>query len=202
MPGDDSRTLVDVLTGARGGDSSPELMVFDLPGLFEATKGPGTVSPPRTTGKLAMDLNCVSFSKVFVLWRPWTSCIRCKLAMAKEGFEFPETGDYRCPHTEEEEYKKTKDMCLRGEAVLQKEEFFNVRSDDSRCVHILWWRLDENSVKKMKKRASADRVWPPNPEAVFAKGKEEDAKKKDAEEKKEKKASKKTRGSSKVTPML
>jgi hypothetical protein len=199
MP-EDRSSLIDVLTGARGGDSSPELMVFDLPGLFETTKSPGTARPPRTTGKLAMDLNCVSFSKVFVLWRPWTSCVRCKLEMAKPGFEFPTTGDYRCPHIEDDEYKRVKDMCLRGEAVLQKEDFFNVRSDDSRCVHILWWRLDEASMEKMKKRAEGNRpVFPPNPEAVFAEGKEKD--KKDAEAAKPK-APKKTRGSSKDTPML
>lgn len=198
MP-EDRSSLIDVLTGARGGDSSPELMVFDLPGLFEATKGPGTARPPRTTGKLAMDLNCVSFSKVFVLWRPWTSCVRCKLEMAQPGFEFPKTGDYRCTHVEEDEYKRVKDMCLRGEAVLQKEDFFNVRSDDSRCVHILWWRLDEASMERMKKRSSDRPVFPPNPEAVFAEGKEKD--KKDAASEKPK-ASKKTRGSSKVIPVL
>lgn len=198
MP-EESRSLIDVLTGARGGDSSPELMVFDLPGLFEATKGPGTARPPRTTGKLAMDLNCVSFSKVFVLWRPWTSCVRCKLEMAKPGFEFPAVGEYRCPHTEEDEYKRVKDMCLRGEAVLQKEDFFNVRADDSRCVHILWWRLDEASMEKMKKRGGDRPVYPPNPEAAFAKRKEEEKK---AAESETPKKPKKTRGSSKVTPML
>lgn len=173
MPGEE-RPLIDILHAARGGESDPELMMFDLPDLFGATNQKVTQSP-RATGKVGMDLNCVSFSKVFVLWRPWGSCVRCKLALTsddpEERIDLPKNGDYTCPHTQENEYKAIKDMCLRGEAVLQKEEFFNVRSDDSRCVHILWWKLDEVSMEKLKSRQGADRVYPPNPEAAFKKDK-------------------------------
>jgi rubredoxin len=145
---------------------------------------------PKKSGKMSMDLNCVSFSKVLVLWRPWENCPRCKIAMGEGKIEFPEEGDYVCPHTQEKEYKRIKDLCLCGEAVLQKEEFFNVRSTDARCVHILWWCLDEASLKRMNAKKTGDVVYPPNPEAVFAKGREED----------KAKAAKKTRGVSKELP--
>lgn len=170
MPAED-KPLIDILHGARGEDTSPELTMFDLPDFFSAVS-PNVAQSPRKTGKLAMDINCVSFSKVFVLWRPWESCTRCKLDIADDKVVLPETGDYTCPHVQEQEYKAIKDMCLSGEAVLQKEEFFNVRSSDARCVHILWWRLDDASLEKMKQRKRRDAVYPPNPEAAFAEVKE------------------------------
>jgi len=169
MPAED-KPLIDILHAARGEDTSPELVMFDLPDFFGAANSQ-VATPPRKTGKLAMDINCVSFSKVFVLWRPWENCARCKLDIANEKVELPESGDYTCPHVQEQEYKAIKDMCLSGEAVLQKEEFFNIRSSDARCVHILWWRLDDASLEKLKQRKSRDAVYPPNPEAVFAEGK-------------------------------
>ena len=170
MPGED-RPLIDILHGARGEDTSPELVMFDLPDFFGATN-PQVAQSPKKSGKLAMDINCVSFSKVFVLWRPWENCKRCLLDFSNDKAQLPEIGDYTCPHVQEQEYKAIKDMCLSGEAVLQKEEFFNVRSSDARCVHILWWRLDDASLEKMRQRKSRDAVYPPNPEAAFAEGKE------------------------------
>lgn len=184
----DEKPLPDILYGAQGGENSPELMMFDLPNLFDATPRPG-VAPRqrRDSGKMSMDLNCVSFSKVLVLWRPWETCPRCQAAIAEKKVVLPEDGDYTCPHVQEAEYKRIKDTCLRGETVLQKEEFFNIRSNDARCVHILWWCVDPTSMAKLKARQEVDAVYPPNPEAVFAKGREEDKKKK-------------TRGASKDSP--
>lgn len=184
MPGDE-KSLPDILHAAQGGDNSPEMMMFDLPNLFDVQRSGAPPRPKARSGKMTVDLNCVSFSKVLVLWRPWENCPLCQLAIAEEKVKLPDNDDYTCPHTQEAEYKRVKDMCLRGEAVLQKEEFFNVRSNDTRCVHILWWTLDEASMQKLKARSSADAVYPPNPEAAFAKGKEKD---------------KKTRGASKDSP--
>jgi len=176
MPGEE-KSLVDILYAAKGGDNSPEMMMFDLPNLFDVQQRPGAPPRPRAqTGKMTVDLNCVSFSKVLVLWRPWENCPRCQLAMTEGRVEFPEDGDYTCPHTQEKEYKAIKDLCLRGEAVLQKEEFFNVRSNDTRCVHILWWTLDEASMAKINAKKDGNAVYPPNPEAAFAKGKDKDKK--------------------------
>jgi hypothetical protein len=190
MPGDD-KSLPDILHAAQGGDNSPEMMMFDLPNLFDVQQRPGAPTRPRArTGKMTIDLNCVSFSKVFTLWRPWQSCDRCRLAIAEEKVTLPEKGEYLCPHVQEDEYKAVKDTCLRGEAVLQKEDFFNIRSDDSRCVHILWWCVDPISMEKLKKQQTVDAVYPPNPDAVFAKGEAEDRAK----------ATKKTRGVSKDSP--
>lgn len=186
----DERSMPDILHAAKGGDTSPELLMFDLPNFMEFGRG-GT--PPRQSvpGKVSQDLHCISFSKVLVLWRPWENCPRCVAAIASHKVEIPDDGDYTCPHTQDSEYKRIKDMCLRGDAVLQKEEFFNVRSNDSRCVHILWWTLDEESLARLKAKKDGSAVYPPNPEAVFAKGREDDEKAK---------AAKKTRGVSKDHP--
>ena len=176
----EEKSLPDILFGARGGDNSPEMLMFDLPNLFDVQAG-GVGGAPRApknkSGKMTVDLNCVSFSKVLVLWRPWENCPRCHAAMQENEVVFPDDDDYTCPHTQEKEYKRIKDLCLCGVAVLQKEEFFNVRSNDARCVHILWWCLDDASTAKLKARKAGDAVFPPNPEAVFAKGAEEDKKK-------------------------
>lgn len=138
---------------------------FDLPGnsLFR------DVSKGVTKGK-PVELAYNSFSKVFVLWRPWQKCPRCLEALAdeeNEDVQLPAVGDYTCPHTQETEFKKVRDKILRGEAIRDREDFFST-SDESRCVHILWLEPDPHSLRQFKKmervRKEMSNIYPHMPD--------------------------------------
>jgi hypothetical protein len=103
-------------------------------------------------GKPAIELAVTSFSEVFVLWRPWETCGRCKDAINDElnEIELPEVGDYTCPHVQKAEFKEVRDKCLRGDGLLSNEEFFNLKNG-TRCVHIAWLEPDQAELKKLEK---------------------------------------------------
>jgi hypothetical protein len=112
----------------------------------------------------------VSFSKVFLLWRPWAECARCMREINSGSIQLPETGDHTCPHNQGNEYKHTVDRCLRGDAVLQSRNYFNLK-DGTRCVHIEWMEYDADYLRQMQRKEEAkkkNRVWPPDPESKFA----------------------------------
>jgi len=102
-------------------------------------------------GKPALELAVRSFSEVYVLWRPWETCGRCKDSLndPESSEELPEVGDYVCPHTQKMDYKITKDRCLSGDALLASEEFFNLKNG-TRCVHICWLEPDPDILKKLE----------------------------------------------------
>ena len=103
-------------------------------------------------GQPAIELAVKSFSEVFVLWRPWEVCERCKDAIKdpEDEIELPAVGDYTCPHVQKAEFKEARDKCLSGEALLSNEEFFNLRNG-TRCVHIAWLEPDQKVMKKLDK---------------------------------------------------
>lgn len=141
---------------------------IEAPGFFSETRGPVT----RDSGaeKLGAETECVSFSKVFLLWRPWNECARCMREINAGTITLPETGDHTCPHNQGDEYKRTVDRCLRGDGILQSRNYFNLK-DGTRCVHIEWLEYDASYLRQLQKKEEIKKkhhVWPPDPEAAFA----------------------------------
>ena len=112
----------------------------------------------------------VSFTKTFVLWRPWDKCGRCQTMLSTEEITLPDLGDWTCPHVQVEDYKETKDKTLRGDGLKELEEHFQLH-DGTRCVQFSWLETDPEFLEEMKKKAEAeeDAVYPPDPEKAFAK---------------------------------
>jgi len=157
------------------------------PRMSQETEIPSLFSPPSddsskdsfvakelTNNKPGRQIRLVSFTRTFVLWRPWEKCSRC-LEMLKQGeIELPSIGDMTCPHVQLAEYKEIKDAVLRGDGIKEFEEYFQLH-DGTRCVQFSWLEADPEFLEKMKKEAqkNKDSVYPPNPEKVFNQKEEE-----------------------------
>jgi hypothetical protein len=142
---------------------------FDLPrsSVFRSAQD-DLIGKDAKPGKAGIELSYVSFSKVFVLWRPWEVCSRCSEALQDENnkIKLPDTGDYVCPHVQEKEFKVIKDKCLAGDHLLDRQEYFNLR-DGTRCVHISWLEVDPVKMKQLEKlkkvREKMDNIYPHDP---------------------------------------
>ena len=142
---------------------------FDLPGnsLFRSAQN-DLIGKEVSPGKAGIELSYRSFSKVFVLWRPWEVCSRCNEAINDEtnSVKLPEVGDYVCPHVQEEDFKIIRDKCLGGEYLLDRQEYFNLR-DGTRCVHISWLEVDPVKIKQLEKlqkaREKLSNIYPHDP---------------------------------------
>ena len=55
---------------------------------------------------------------VYVVWRPWEGCGRCRAALEKGELTLPDRGDHVCPHTRHREY-----LALLADRALGKCEF-------------------------------------------------------------------------------
>lgn len=149
------KTFADLVLQQESPTSRDPETQFDLPegsSLFpdisKKVMGPNGRGP-----KGEVELAYRSFSKVFVLWRPWKSCDRCLKDLdpdIENGIDLPPAGDYTCPHTQETDFKVIRDKILAGEAIRDREDFFNL-ADESRCVHVLWLEPDPHSLRQLKK---------------------------------------------------
>lgn len=140
----------------------------DFPQFFGSAQS--SVVKAKDGDTIGIPTNCVSFSKVFLVWRFWGECARCSADLKEGRASLPDAGDYSCPHTQEEEYKAVVDRCLRGDAVLQARDYFNLK-DGSRCVHIEWFEHDAEYLRQQQRKEEIrkkNRVWPPDPEAAFS----------------------------------
>ena len=143
---------------------------FEFTNVFGGNKGGNLVSPKTESDQIADQLKVIYHSRVFVLWRPYEACPRCSNDINSGDVQIPENGDYACPHNDNHEYEQIVNICLSGKALLQKQEFFNRRENDARCVHIMWMIADPEHVaelEKKKKDKKKDAVYPPNPQKVF-----------------------------------
>lgn len=171
-------TFLEVIEGAR---SIPEgldvLKERDSPAPVSSTPAKESLvtSPdPEDLDLLGNIVDCKSFSKVFVIWRPWETCPLCKMKLEKDPDSFGYTGMPECPHVQALEYKKIMDHCLSGKGAINLKECYTLKNG-SRIVHLEWLERDPLSVLKHKEeleRQQKESVYPPNPEAAFAKGKE------------------------------
>jgi hypothetical protein len=164
-------SVVDMLVGARA----------EPPRISEESELPTLFGPPKRNDPLiAKDIEdlqpsrkvrMVSFTKTFVLWRPWEKCDRCKGMLHREEITLPEVGDWTCPHVQVVDYKDVKDRTLSGEGLKEFEEHFQLH-DGTRCVQFSWLETDPEFLAEMEekaKKAEEERVYPPNPEKAFAK---------------------------------
>lgn len=167
-------SVVDMLIGAR---AEPPRMSeeLELPTLF----GPPKKADPliaKDIGDLqpSRQVRMVSFTRTFVLWRPWAKCQRCKAMLDDEVITLPEVGDWTCPHVQVVDYKEIKDKALRGDGLKEFEEHFQLH-DGTRCVQFSWLETDPEFLREMQKKAAEEkeRVYPPNPAKAFAKPLEE-----------------------------
>ena len=144
---------------------------FEFTNVFGGNKGGNLVQPKTEPNQVADQIRVIYFSKVFVLWRPYEMCSRCSNDINTGEVQIPIEGDYTCPHNDNPEYEKVVNLCLSGKGLLQKQEFFNRRENDARCVHIMWMIADPAHVAELeKKQKEKDKnvVYPPNPQKVFA----------------------------------
>lgn len=162
-------SIVDVLMGARAEVPfiTPEQ---ELPMLFGAPKSSSPLIVDKIDdSKPGRQVRLVSFTKVWVIWKPWPKCKRCLDAMDRGELELPDVGDWCCPHVQLDEYKRAKDKTLRGDAVKESEEHFQLH-DGTCCVRFSWLETDPAFLEEMRKKEASkeDAVYPPNPDKIFS----------------------------------
>jgi hypothetical protein len=143
---------------------------FEFTNVFGGNKGGNLVTPKTESSQIADQIKVMYFSKVFVLWRPYEACPRCSNELNAGETQIPVEGDYTCPHNDNAAYETVVNLCLSGKALMQKQEFFNRRENDARCVHIMWMIADPRHIAEIenkKKAKEKDQVYPPNPKKVF-----------------------------------
>lgn len=179
----DTTTFAETIEAAREIPKSAEPTAqLDIPQMFPRE----LPNPNIKIGKdgLGLELSYTVHSAVYVLWRPWWKCNRCKKDIDKDDSLLPEVGDYNCPHNNTVDYKRIVDRCLSGDFIRQQEEFFTL-VDGTRMVHIIWLETDPEQVKRLieaEANKKANQVWPPNIEEAFkdAEDTEEDKKTEEA----------------------
>lgn len=142
---------------------------LEFTNVFGGNQGGNLITPKTKPDQIAEPINVIYFSRVFVIWRPYELCPRCMAGINAQEIIIKPNEDYTCVHNNNEEYEKVVNKCLTGEALLQKQEFFNLQ-DGTRCVHIMWMIADPKFVaeaKKKREEAAKNKVYPPNPAKVF-----------------------------------
>lgn len=148
----------------------------DAPRNMEPAGGrEGLISPPGFDDfdQIGTKVRCLQFSEVFVLWRPWETCAVCRTRITDDPSLMPEDDTYTCPHVQSRKYKESIDKCLAGKGMIVTKEFFNLKNG-TRVAHVEWLEGDPEHIAKLRKEEEEARsrsVYPPNPEAVFAKPK-------------------------------
>ena len=154
MTAENTKTFADVVLQQENPTTREADTQFDLPGnsLFRDV-AQDVMGPQGSQNPGAVQLAYRSFSKVFILWRPWQTCTRCQDEISdaeNTDAALPSSGDYTCPHVQVADFKAIRDRILAGEAVREREDFFSL-ADESRCVHILWLEPDPTSLRKLNK---------------------------------------------------
>jgi len=145
--------------------------------VFGDNKGGNLIGQKTAPDHVADPLKVLYFSKVFIIWKPYGYCSQCSAALNAGEAICPDDSAYTCPHTNNREYEETINLCLTGKALLQKQDFVDLK-DGTRIAHVMWLIADPKHVEEMKKKKEAadkEKVYPPNPAKVFA---EEDQKRK------------------------
>ena len=76
--------------------------------------------------------------RVFLIYRPWHYCDRCRDAIAKGDIILPDEGDIECKHTMVDEYQRVMEDILKGRVLLGSEtEITN--KDGSVAVSLRWY---------------------------------------------------------------
>jgi hypothetical protein len=138
--------------------------------VFGDNKGGNLVGQKTSPEQIADPIKVLYFSKVFVIWKPYYTCPLCEIAFNAGEVTHEEDSDYTCPHTNNREYEETINLCLSGKALLQKQDFVDLKNG-TRIAHVMWLIVDPKYVEEQKKKkesAAKNKVYPPNPAKVFA----------------------------------
>lgn len=144
----------------------------DALSLFPKEANSGLISP-SDLGDPGIQVDCIHFSEVLTLWRPWETCYACKTLVMENNAVLPAEGTYECPHNNAARYHEVMTRCLSGKGVISTREYFNLKNG-TRAVHIEWLEADPAAVARMKKEEAhraLHQVYPPNPDAAFARNK-------------------------------
>ena len=163
---DFAQTLMAARTVPAPPDGTP-----GTPAEFPPTFGPAeseieeaAPKPEVREGAVAIDLGVRQFSEVFMLWRPWEKCKRCRDKIDANEITLPEEGDYTCLHTRNRAYKEKVDHCLRGKGAITLREYFNL-TNGNRMVHMEWCEKDPEAAEREKKKkelAAQNSLAPPH----------------------------------------
>ena len=145
----------------------PVVPMDGLTNFYAASRNP--VKGPKKP--LAQSLNCEGKSRVYVLWRPWSACSRCLRDLEHGVVALPDDGDYICPHVQNREYEELLDYCLKGDYLIQTQEYITLQ-DGTRCVHMVWLQLDKNAEKASKKKETAKIFTPMHSDLIEERAKE------------------------------
>ena len=160
-------------SGGPGGEG------VELPPIFETKEEAeqhSRIETEANPNKPAISSAYRLYNRTFTLWRPWENCKRCMTAIDMGQVILPaDSGDYRCPHNQNEEFKAIINKCLRGDGVIAvKDYFFTPPPGNARCVYLEWMELDDKELERLKKEQEAKketRVFPPDVAGAFEKGK-------------------------------
>jgi hypothetical protein len=87
------------------------------------------------------------YRRVFLIYRPWHYCDRCRDAIANGTLVLPAEGDHECPHTMREEYHDLMNKILEGKLLLGAEaEITN--KDGSVAVSVRWYEPTDKPKKR------------------------------------------------------
>jgi hypothetical protein len=144
----------------------------DAPRRGDPSNSDGLISPPDFDmfDQLGTKVNCLQFSEVLVLWRPWESCSVCRRQIEADPSLVPVEGTYICPHIQDKRYKEVIDHCLSGKGALATKEFFNLKNG-TRVVHVEWLEGDPKHREKLRREAENAQkrsIYPPRPDVAFS----------------------------------
>lgn len=118
--------------------------------------------PLGVPGALAYDYHVER--KVFVIFRPYWECGRCRDAMLNNEVAMPKEGDYECPHTHLKGYKEVVDRALAGQIIIGPENE-QVLKDGTILVSVKWWesKINHKRLRQLQREAARERGEEPPP---------------------------------------
>jgi hypothetical protein len=95
--------------------------------------------------------------KVFVIFRPYWECDRCRDAMLNHEIILPTEGDYDCPHTHIKGYKEVVDRALAGQIVIAPEVEQTLK-DGTILVSVKWWesKINHKRMRQLQREAARE----------------------------------------------
>ena len=98
--------------------------------------------------------------RVFMIWRPWESCTRCKDDIANQRVSIPDVGDYECAHNNKTEYENTQNDILAGRLLYGSEQEV-VQRDGSIVISLRWYEpvLSKRQIRERAKMNAIGSDW-------------------------------------------
>jgi hypothetical protein len=138
--------------------------VEDYESVFrDRTAGPPgvrRVTSDDPANPYGIDISVIDYTfhhRVFLIWRPWNKCSRCKDALDRGSLQLPETGDHVCPHTHLEEYRRVTQAMLDGGQLRQSIQESTL-VDGSIQISLAWLvpKVDRKKVKELMARQASN----------------------------------------------